>query len=143
LRTGGDHTQQRRSSDHQWDGQQTAQSDRHARPQSNARPGIEASLQRCGSDGCVAKNKSGHKNTERYFSSGGNLEEIGHESNLSANVAFPDSFNLSLPDHVHGLITADGSPRRVETEEAESGIDSAFYESVILLDDIIEIFALA
>ena len=89
------------------------------------------------------KNHSGYKNTERYFSSGDNLEEIGNESNLSANVAFPDSFNLSLPDHVHGLITADGPSRRLETEEAKSGIDSAFYESVILLDDIIEIFALA
>jgi len=93
--------------------------------------------------GCVAKNHLGYKYTERYFSSGGNIEEIGHESNLSANVAFPDSFNLSLPDHVHGLIAADGPPRRVETEKAKSGIDSAFYESVILLDDIIEIFALA
>ena len=48
------------------------------------------------------KNHLGYKNTERYFSSGDNLEEIGHESNLSANVAFPDSFNLSLPDHVVG-----------------------------------------
>ena len=85
----------------------------------------------------------GHINTERHFSSGGNIEEIGHESNLSTNVAFPDSFKLSLPDHVHGLITADGSPRCIETEESESGINSAFYESVILLDDIIEIFALA
>ena len=93
--------------------------------------------------GCVAKNHFGYKNTERYFSSGGNLEEIGHESNLSTNVAFPDSFNLSLPDHVHGLITADGSPRRVETEEAESGIDSAFDESAPPLDYIIEIFASA
>jgi hypothetical protein len=27
----------------------------------------------------------------------------------------------------------DGPPRRVETEEVESGIDLAFYESVILL----------
>jgi hypothetical protein len=69
--------------------------------------------------GCVAKNHLGHKNTERYFSSGSNLEELGHESNLSANVAFPDSFNLSLPDHVHGLISTDGSPLRVETEEAQ------------------------
>jgi len=50
----------------------------------------------------------GSKITERYFSSGENIEEIGHESNLSANVAFPDSFNLSLPEHVHGLIPADG-----------------------------------
>jgi len=93
--------------------------------------------------GCVAKITWITKNTERYFSSGDNLEAIGHESNLSANVAFPDSFNLSLPDHVHDLIPSDGPPRRVETEEAESGITSAFYESVILLDDIIEIFALA
>jgi hypothetical protein len=56
---------------------------------------------------------------------------------LSANVALPDSFNLPLPNHVRDLIPTDGSPRRVETEEAESGIDSAFYESVILFDDII------
>jgi hypothetical protein len=82
-----------------------------------------------------------HKNAERYFSSGNNLEKIGHESNLSLNVAFPDSFNLSLSDHVHDLITADGPPRYLETEESESGIDSAFYEAAPLLDDIIEIFA--
>jgi len=72
-----------------------------------------------------------------------NLEESGHESNLSLNVDFPDSFNLSLSDHVHCFITSDGPPRCLETEEAESGINSAFYESVILLDDITEIFALA
>jgi hypothetical protein len=40
----------------------------------------------------------GHKNTERHFSSGGDIEEIGHESNLSANAAFPHSFNLPLPN---------------------------------------------
>src|SRR5262249_11150577 len=93
--------------------------------------------------GRVAKNKLRHNNAKRYFSSSGNLEETGHESNLSLNIPFPDSFHLSLPDHVHDFITADGPPRCLETEEAESRIDSAFYESVILLDDIIEIFALA
>jgi hypothetical protein len=93
--------------------------------------------------GCVAKNKLGHKNAERHFSSGNNLEEIGHESHLSANVAFPDHFNLPLPDHIHDLIPSDGPPRRVEVEEAESRIDSAFDEAVILLDDIIEILASA
>jgi hypothetical protein len=91
----------------------------------------------------LQKNKLGHKNTERYFSSGGNLEEALHESNLSADVAFPDSLDLSLSDHVHNLIPADGPPRRLETEEAESGIDSAFYESVVLLDDIIKVLAFA
>jgi hypothetical protein len=50
---------------------------------------------------------------------------------------------MALPDHICDLIPADGSPRRVETEEAESGIDSAFYESVILLDDVVEILGLA
>jgi len=87
--------------------------------------------------GCVAKNMLGHKNAEGYFSSGGNIEEIGHESNLSANVAFPDSFDLPLPNHVRDLITADGPPRRLETEEAEPGIDSAFDESAPLLDYVI------
>jgi len=62
---------------------------------------------------------------------------------LSANVAFPDPFNLSLPDYVHDLIPTDGPPRRLETEEAESGIDSAFYESAPLLDYVIEVLALA
>lgn len=96
-----------------------------------------------GPSGCVAKNKLGHKKTERYFSSGSNLEEIGHESHLSANVAFPDSFNLSLPDHVRDLIPTDGPPRRLETEEAESGTDTPFDESVVLFDNIIEVFALS
>jgi len=74
----------------------------------------------------VLQNHLGYKNTERYFSSGGNIEDIGHESNLSANVAFLDSFNLSLPDHVHRLKPPICPPRRLETEEAKSGIDSAF-----------------
>ena len=30
----------------------------------------------------------GHKDIERHLSSSGDLEEIGHEGNLSANVAF-------------------------------------------------------
>jgi len=87
--------------------------------------------------GSAAKLGRGRKKPGPDFSSGGNLEEIGHESHLSANVAFPDSFNLALPNHVRDLILADGPPRRLETEEPESGIGSAFYESVILLDDII------
>jgi hypothetical protein len=56
---------------------------------------------------------------------------------LSANVAFPDSFNLSLPDHVHDLIPSDGPPRRVETGKPESGIDSAFDEPMVLLDEVV------
>jgi hypothetical protein len=93
--------------------------------------------------GCVAKNKLRHKNAERYFGSGGNLEEIGHESNLPANVVFPNSFNMALSDDVHCLVPADDPPRRIEAAEAESGVDSAFDESVVLLEDIIVVFALS
>jgi hypothetical protein len=38
-----------------------------------------------------------------------------------------------IPYHVHCLEPADRPPRRLETEEAESGIDSTFDESVVLL----------
>jgi hypothetical protein len=44
----------------------------------------------------VLQKSLGTQNTVRYFNPGGNIEEIGHESNMSMNVAFPDSFNLSL-----------------------------------------------
>ena len=70
--------------------------------------------------GSVAKIGWEHKKPGPDFSLGGNLEEALHESYLSANVAFPDSFNLSLPNHVHNLVPSDGPPRRDETEEAES-----------------------
>ena len=96
-----------------------------------------------GTSGSVAKNGWGRKKLGPDSSLGSNLEEALHESNLSLNVAFSDSFNLSLSKYVHSLIAADGPPRRLETEEAESGVDSAFYESVILLDYVIEVLTSA
>ena len=50
-----------------------------------------------------------------------------------------NNYTLDLPfyDDVHCLVSADRPPRCVETEEAETGLDSTFYESVILLDEII------
>jgi hypothetical protein len=62
---------------------------------------------------------------------------------LPANVAFPNSFNLSFPNHVHYLEPADCPPRRLEIEEAESWIGSVFEESVVLLDYVIEALGLA
>jgi len=40
--------------------------------------------------------------------------------------AFAYSLNLSFPDRVHRLVSADCAPRYVEAEEPESGIDSSF-----------------
>jgi hypothetical protein len=62
---------------------------------------------------------------------------------LSANVAFPDSFKLPFSHHMHRLISTDSPPRRLETEEGESGIDSPFDEPMVLLDYVIEVFALS
>src|SRR5262249_59672687 len=53
--------------------------------------------------GSVAKNGWGRKKLGPDSSLGINLEEALHESNLSANVAFPEPFNLSLPNHAHCL----------------------------------------
>jgi hypothetical protein len=68
---------------------------------------------------------------------GGNHEEIRHESDLPPNGAFAYPLDLPFSDDVHCLEPADRPPRRVETEEAETGINSTFYESVVLLEDII------
>ena len=93
--------------------------------------------------GCVAKNKLGHKKSDPGFDLCGNQEEVRYESDLTLDGAFAYSLNLPFSDDVHCLEPADGPPRRLETEEAESGIDSTFDESVVLLEDIIEVFALS
>ena len=92
--------------------------------------------------GSVAKIGWGRKKSGPDFSLGSDIEEALHESHLFANVAFPDSFHLSLFDHVHGFIAADCPMRRGETGKPESGIDSSLYKSVVLFEDIIEVFAL-
>jgi hypothetical protein len=70
--------------------------------------------------GSVAKNGWGLKKLGPDSSLGGNLEEALHEFNLSANLDFPNSFNLSLPNHVRDLISADSLPGRLETEEYDT-----------------------
>ena len=93
--------------------------------------------------GCVAKNKLGHKRSDPGFDLCGDHEVVRYESDLTLDGAFAYSLNLPFSDDVHCLEPTDGPPRRLETEEAESGIDSAFDESVVLLEDIIEVFALS
>jgi hypothetical protein len=79
----------------------------------------------------------GHKRSDPGFDLCGDHEEVRYESDLTLDGAFAYPLNLPFSDDVHCLEPTDGPPRRLETEEAESGIDSAFYESAPLLDDII------
>jgi hypothetical protein len=93
--------------------------------------------------GSVAKIGERQQEPRLDFSLGGNSEEAVHESPLFLNITFARSGDLAFSDHVHQLESFDRSPRRLETEEAESRIDSAFDETMILLDFVIEVFAAA
>jgi hypothetical protein len=48
--------------------------------------------------------------------------------------------NLSLPDHMHRLVAPQGSPGRLEREEPETCFDQTFDKSMVLLDQVIEVF---
>jgi hypothetical protein len=95
------------------------------------------------SSGSAAKIDERRQEPGLDFSLGGDSEEAVHKSQLSLNGAFAYSVDLAFSDHVHQLESFDRSPRRLETEEAESRIDSAFDETMILLDYVIEVFAAA
>ena len=70
------------------------------------------------------------------------IEQFGDEDGLMANVTPLDVTNLALPDHRHSLEPCQGSPCRPETAEAKPRTNQALDAPVILLDDVIEIFAL-
>ncbi len=67
------------------------------------------------------------------------FKELVDELNLTPNIvpAYPP--NLPLPDHVHGFVALNRSPRRLEFSKALLGIDAAFDRSVILLQDIVQV----
>jgi hypothetical protein len=70
------------------------------------------------------------------------VEEFRDEGGLMANVAPLNVSNLTFPDHRHRLKTCQRSPRRSETAEAKPRPDQALDAPMILLDNIIQIFAL-
>ena len=70
------------------------------------------------------------------------VEHAGDEDRLCSDIAPVDISNLTLPDHRHRLKTCQRSPRRSETAEAKSRSDQSLDAPVILLNDVVEIFAL-
>src|SRR5713101_7802345 len=72
-------------------------------------------------------------------SSGGQFEELVDELNLTPNISSAHPPNLPFPQHVHRLITLNGSLRRLEFSEPLLGIHPAFDRSVILLQDIVQV----
>ena len=93
-------------------------------------------------DGCVATFKNQHESdgSGRPGSvSCSHPEQLVDELNLSLNIRTTHPPRLPLPDHVHGLVSSDRSPRRVEFTKALLGFHSSFDRSMILLQDVVQV----
>ena len=78
----------------------------------------------------------------RFLRSRGDVEEACDEIRLTPDVMAVDPANLPLSDHRHDLETGQCSARGSQTPEAEPRPDKTLDAPVILLDDVIQVFAL-
>jgi DDE domain/Helix-turn-helix domain len=72
----------------------------------------------------------------------GAVEQVGDDDGLAPDIMTVSFSKLSLPHHRHRFETRQSSPRGMETAEAEPGPDKALDTPVVLLDDVVEVFAL-
>jgi hypothetical protein len=73
----------------------------------------------------------------------GHSKQAGDERDLSSAVTLFHSFHLAFPNHVHHLVSLEGSPRGLKGEKAQSWHDQSLDEPVILLHQVVEILHLA
>ncbi len=66
-------------------------------------------------------------------------EQLVDELNLSPTIRTAHPPRLPLPDHVHGLVALDRSPRRVECTKALLRCYASFDRSMILLHDVVQV----
>ena len=66
-------------------------------------------------------------------------EQLADELNLLPNIRTAHPPRLPLPDHVHGLVSLDRSPRRAEFTKALLGLHASFDRSMILLQDVVQV----
>jgi hypothetical protein len=76
------------------------------------------------------------------FRLGYHSKEFVDHCNLASNISFVHPLQLPFPQHVHDLKTLQGSPCRLKRKEAHSRLRQAFDKTVILLDQVIEVFHL-
>ena len=70
--------------------------------------------------------------------SGSYFEDLLDELNLTLNIRPTQPPKLPFPDHVHRLISLNGSPRRLELSESLLGVHAPFDGSMVLLQDIVK-----
>jgi hypothetical protein len=97
-----------------------------------------------GACGSVANSGRGHtRGREReVVLLGSHLEEPGNQGNLRLHVATAHVVNLPLPDHRHHLVTRQRPFRGFQAAEAKPRPDQPFDRPVILLHDVVQVFAL-
>ncbi len=66
-------------------------------------------------------------------------EQLVDELNLSPTIRTAHPPRLPLPDHVHGLVALDRSPRRVECTKALLRRHASFNRSMIRLHDVVHV----
>ena len=64
-----------------------------------------------------------------------------HELVLCLNISLSYPYNLSLPNHVHRFIALNCPPGRRIREEPQTWLDLSLHKPMILLDDVVHIFA--
>ena len=67
------------------------------------------------------------------------LEQVIDELNLSPHIRTTHPPRLPLPDHVHGLVALDRSPRRLKLTKPLLGFHASFDRSMILLQDVVQV----
>ena len=72
----------------------------------------------------------------------GAVEQAVDDDGLAPDIMTVNLSKLSLPHHRHRFETRQSSPRGMETAEAEPRPDKALDTPVVLLDDVVEVFAL-
>ena len=73
------------------------------------------------------------------LSLGRHSKQAGDERHLPQDVSFFHAAHLAFPDHVHDLVSLQGSPRTLEGKEAHPRLDQPFDEAVVLLNQVIEV----
>jgi len=77
------------------------------------------------------------------FSLGSYFKQAGDELHLTEDISFVHAMHLTLSDHVHRFIAVQGSTRGLERKETHPQPDQLFHEAMVLLDKIVEVFALS
>ena len=72
----------------------------------------------------------------------GAVEQVGDDDGLAPDIMTVNLSKLSLPHHRLVSETRQSSPRGMETAEAEPRPDKTLDTPVVLLDDVVEVFAL-